>query len=106
MKLIKGRGMTYTALAVTFLSFAVLIALTIAHQKSEPANPHDNPQRIYIVGQYSVDGGEWTDTVPAEMLNTRFHTVTVRGEFSESMYSTQQLVIIKNAPKAFCLLIF
>lgn len=39
MKLIKGSAMTYTALAVTFLSFAVLIALTIAHQKSEPANP-------------------------------------------------------------------
>lgn len=96
MKLLKGRLGTYAALSVLMLTFVTIIVAWIAGSGRQRMFDSMNPHRVYINGQYSIDGGEWKDTIPDEMLHSRFHTVTVKGHLSHEAYSNQQLVIFSE----------
>ena len=96
MKLLKGRMMTYAAFGVVLLSLIAAVVLIALHRNAEKGYGHTQPHEIFIKGQYSVDGGEWHDTIDGEMLHTRFRTVTVKGVFSEPLYRDEELVIFAD----------
>ena len=93
---IKGRAATYISLSVLLLSFITIIIAFIVGSGRQAMYESMNPHKISINGKYSIDGGEWKDTIPDEMLHTRFHTVTVKGYLSREVYSNQQLVIFSE----------
>lgn len=96
MKLVRGKALIYFSLAVLLVSFAAMIVLTALHQNNEFGVGRQKPQRVHIIGQYSIDGGEWQDTIPHEMLHSRFKTVTIKGVLSQPVSSDQQLVIFAD----------
>ena len=93
MKLIKGRAMTYFALAVVLLSFIGLIVLTVMSSGKEK---YYDSYKVHINGKYSVDGGEWKDTIPEEMVHTRFHTLTIKGTLSRPIYFDESCLVIMS----------
>ena len=61
MKPVKGKIISIAALVYVFLSVAALLA-AVPVQASEVMK--NSAEKIYIEGAASVDGGEWTQTVP------------------------------------------
>lgn len=91
VRIIKGRVMTYIALAivaVAFISLIVITALSVGRREQ-----YDS-YKVSINGRYSVDGGEWQDTIPDEMLHSDFHSVTIKGTLSRPMYYYESYLII------------
>ena len=96
MKLMKGRAMTFVALSVLLLSFIALIAVMILNNGNADGSSSGRLRRVMIDGKYSVDGGEWQDTVPGKMVHTKFSKATIKGVLSESLGENQRLVIFAN----------
>ena len=96
MKLIKSRAATYISLAALLLSFVSIILALILSSGRQPLFESTNPHKVSINGKYSIDGGQWKDTVPDEMLHSRFRTVIVKGTLSRETNSNQQLVIFSE----------
>lgn len=94
MKLLRGRIMTYAALSVVALT---LIGLIVASIVSGVNKQSYDSYLVSIDGQYSIDGGEWQDTLPKEMLHSDFHTVVIKGKLSKPLQgSANRLIIIAN----------
>lgn len=94
MKIIKGRAVTFTALAVVLILFVSLIIVIASSVEQDDIY---DAYEVTIDGQYSIDGGEWQDTIPGEMLHSNFHTVTIRGHLSKPMFLADScLVVISN----------
>ena len=55
-----------------------------------------NPEKLYIDGEYSVEGGEWNKTIPGLMTDVRFHNAVIRGRLSEPLKQGQKLVVIST----------
>lgn len=96
MKLLKSRILIYFALAVLAVSFIGMIAITVVHQNNGIVFGRQKPQRVQIIGEYSLDGGEWQDTIPSEMIHSRFHTATIKGLLSRPVSQGEQLVIFAD----------
>ena len=96
MKLIKSRAATYISLTVLLLSFVSIILALILSSGRQPLFESMNPHKVSINGKYSIDGGEWMDTLPDEMLHTRFKNVTVKGYLSKEVNNNEQLVIFSE----------
>ncbi len=100
MKLIKGRLMTYLALTVVLTSFIVLLIMSLIY--SQPKNeweetyPQLRPEEVFINGQYSIDGGEWHDTIPGEMIHQSFTKAVIKGELSLQEYQDGYLTIFSQ----------
>ncbi len=96
MSFIKGRAVTYISLTVLLLSFVSIVIALIVSSGRQPLHESMDPCKVSINGKYSIDGGEWIDTLPDEMLHSRFHTVTVKGYLSKEVNSSQNLVIFSE----------
>ena len=96
MKSIKSRAATYISLTVLLLSFVSIILALVISSGRQPLFESMNPHKVSINGKYSIDGGEWMDTLPDEMLHTRFKNVTVKGYLSKEVNNNEQLVIFSE----------
>lgn len=85
--------MTFISLGVLALTFIAMLVSIGMSQKDYLGYGQREPERVYIKGQYSVDGGEWKATLPGEMVHERFHTVTIKGVLDGELDSMRQLVI-------------
>ena len=93
MKLIKGKAMTYFALDVLLLSFIGLIVVTVMSSGREK---YYDSYKVHINGKYSIDGGEWQDTIPEEMVHSRFHTLTIKGTLSRPIYFDESCLVVMS----------
>ena len=89
MKPVKGKIISIAALVYVFLSVAALLA-AVPVQASEVMK--NSAEKIYIEGAASVDGGEWTQTVPDRMTDDRFHRAVFRGRLSQPLEDGNRLV--------------
>ena len=93
MKPVKGKIISIAALVYVFLSVAALLA-AVPVQASEVMK--NSAEKIYIEGAASVDGGEWTQTVPDRMTDDRFHRAVFRGRLSQPLEDGNRLVIVST----------
>ena len=93
MKPVKGKIISIAALVYVFLSVAALLA-AVPVQASEVMK--NSAEKIYIEGAASVDGGEWTQTVPDRMTDGRFHRAVFRGRLSQPLEDGNRLVIVST----------
>lgn len=95
MKILNKRTLIiWIALAVVLVSFISLIVVTAVSSGREK---YYESYPVWIEGKYSVDGGEWKDTLEGEMLHEQFHTVTIRGTLSRPIFLEQScLIVVSN----------
>ena len=95
MKILNKRTLViWIALAVVLVSFISLIVVTAVSSGREK---YYESYPVWIDGKYSVDGGEWKDTLEGEMLHEQFHTVTIRGTLSRPIFLEQScLIVVSN----------
>lgn len=90
MKPFRGKAMTFFALAVVILTFLGLISAAVV--SSDHARESDS-YKVTINGQYAVDGGDWQDTIPGEMIHERFHTAVIKGRISSAVFTESSSLV-------------
>lgn len=90
MGFLKGKAVTYVSLCIVLLIFIVTVVTTMV---SSSFKTTVDAQRLTINGQYSVDGGEWENTISEKMSDSDFDELVVKGKFSGRIRDDQMLII-------------
>lgn len=92
-RIFKGKAVTFVSLALVILAFLALSA-TLIISAVESADTEDG--RVILEGKYSIDGGEWQDTLPDKMTDKPFHTLKVKGRISQFVFQEQVLTVFAD----------
>ena len=82
-----------TALVLVSASIVTLFAVVLTQAS---VSLKDSAEKVYIDGVCSVEDGEWTPTVPGNMVATRFHHAVIRGRLSQRPAYGQKLAIVST----------
>lgn len=93
MKTKQGTISIITALVLVGAFIVTLFAVVLAQAS---VSLKDSAEKVYIDGVCSVEDGEWTPTVPENMVATRFHHAVIRGRLSQRPAYGQKLAIVST----------
>ena len=91
MKVFRSRWMTFLSVGMVLLIFILMIVFIVGdfHFGTDV----DEVCSVTIDGEYSIDGSEWTPTIPDKMVDSNFRQLTVRGKLSKKALDDQMLVM-------------
>ncbi len=89
--MLKGRTLSYITLGMIALIF-IGVCASIFITSSEYY--YDEGAKQYIIGEYSVDGGEWKPTIEEEMVHENFKELKIRGKLKQEIYGNEALIIM------------
>lgn len=88
--MLKSRTFSYILLGMLGLMF---IGMCVSIFFSSGYSEGIDAKIVSINGKYSVDGGEWKDTVPGKMVEENFSEVKVKGTLSTDLAGEDVLII-------------
>lgn len=88
--MLKSRTFSYILLGMLGLMF---IGMCVSIFFSSGYSEGIDAKIVSINGKYSVDGGEWKDTVPGKMVEENFSEVKIKGTLSTDLAGEDVLII-------------
>ncbi len=90
MGFLKGKTITYISLVIVFLIFLGTLLTTML---SSSFNTTVDSQKIVVNGKYSINGGEWMDTVKDKMCDSNFDELVINGKLNRNLRDDEMLII-------------
>ncbi len=93
MNILHSRRMTYISVVILVVVFAAIILFTAG---SVNTRTDVDSRRAVINGSYSLEGGDWRNTLSDKMAHEDFREMTIRGELSREIDDHEELVVSAN----------
>lgn len=90
MRFLKGKAITYITLIIMLIIFIGTLITTLIYSSF---SSNIDAQRMTIDGKYSIDGGEWKNTIPNKMSDSDFEEVVIKGKFTRNLRENETLII-------------
>ena len=84
IRILKSKLWTCIAIGMTLILLLIGVLFTMRFYVS--MDIYENSATL-LEGRYSVDGGEWKEIRRNEAIDERFHTLELRGTFSEKTFN-------------------